>query len=46
MVMYPKCIECNLSTKTFAKQITAQKTVKFEKYNHGKSRKNTLVNLP
>lgn len=35
-----------LSTKTFAKQITAQKTVKFEKYNHRKSRENILINFP
>ena len=35
-----------LSTKTFAKQITARKTVKFKKYNHGKSRKNILINFP
>lgn len=34
--------EYYLSTKTFAKQITARKTVKFEKYNHDKSRKKHL----
>lgn len=39
-------IEYNLSTKTFAKQITARETVKFKKYNHGKSRKDTLINFP
>ena len=38
--------ECILSTKTFAKQITARKTVKFEKYNHGKSREKALINFP
>lgn len=34
--------EYNLSTKTFAKQITARKIVKFEKYTHDKLRKKHL----
>lgn len=38
--------EYNFSTKTFAKQITTRKIVKFKKYNYGKSRKDTLINFP
>lgn len=38
--------EYNLSTKIFGKQITAQKIVKIEEYNHDKTRENTMINFP
>lgn len=42
-VIISKYAEYILSTKTSAKENTTQKTMKFVKYNHEKSRENTMI---